>query len=93
MATNASTKTFETALPDDNRNRKIGQPGNQFNRLIDWLKGLEETDKSTRVHAVLTTDANAPDFVPLAYSHPVVKIGNIEGYQRGDGSVVLFDNV
>lgn len=93
MAKDASIKTPETTLPDDPANGSISQPSDQFYALIDWVKALEDENKSTRVHAILTSDANAPEFVRLQYSYPPCKIGKIDGYQRGDGSVVLFEPV
>ena len=91
MAKNASIEALETALPDDPTDGQISSGSAEFDALIAWIDELEAKDPTIRVHQVLTKYKAAPAFVRVRYSYPPVKVGELNGYAKGDGSIVMFD--
>ncbi|MEY4718476.1 MAG: hypothetical protein RL563_1094 [Pseudomonadota bacterium] len=90
MAKNASTETPEAALLDDTANGQVSVGSAEFNALMAWIDELEAKDPTIRVHQVLTKYREAPDYIRVRYSYPEVKVAEMSGYAKGDGSIVLF---
>lgn len=90
MAKNASVEAPETVLPDNGGKRSGVGASAGYLALVEWIRGLEESNETTRAIVIHTTDENAPAEEFLKYSRPIVKVGSLDGYEKPDGSVVPF---
>ena len=58
--------------------------------LAEWINGIEEADETVRVHKILSADSEAPESFRCKYSFPFVAVGDIDGYEKADGSIVIY---
>lgn len=86
----AATKS-DTAVEDTIGANTIGNTDRpvSFDDLIAWIKGQEEQKADLRVHVIVSSDDNAPEFARLVYSHPRVDKGT-DGYKDGEGRFTAY---
>ena len=92
MAKDAVDGGSESAVDNNDSAGQTSRAADEFERLIAWAKDEEDKNESLRIHQlVMTIDPPEPS-VRLRYSHPLIEVGLVAGYKKGDGGFFAMPN-